>query len=40
MRPAFIREGDTTDHGGRVLAGTSTNIVFGKPPSKATWWRV
>ncbi|WP_205169222.1 PAAR domain-containing protein [Burkholderia sp. LMG 13014] len=28
---AFIREGDTTSHGGRVLACTSTNIVFGKP---------
>ncbi|MDN7492547.1 PAAR domain-containing protein [Burkholderia sp. AU45274] len=31
MSSAFIREGDTTDHGGRVLACTSTNIVFGKP---------
>ncbi|AXF20571.1 hypothetical protein CUJ89_08795 [Burkholderia pyrrocinia] len=31
MGSAFIREGDTTDHGGRVLACTSTNIVFGKP---------
>lgn len=27
---AFIREGDTTSHGGRVLACTSTNVVFGK----------
>ncbi|KVD05106.1 hypothetical protein WI77_27875 [Burkholderia ubonensis] len=31
MGSAFIREGDTTDHGGRVLACTSTNMVFGKP---------
>ncbi|MGV4733222.1 PAAR domain-containing protein [Burkholderia pseudomallei] len=31
MSSAFIREGDTTDHGGRVLACTSTNMVFGKP---------
>ncbi|MDZ4040911.1 PAAR domain-containing protein [Burkholderia gladioli] len=31
MSSAFIREGDTTSHGGRVLACTSTNIVFGKP---------
>lgn len=31
MGSAFIREGDTTSHGGRVLACTSTNIVFGKP---------
>ncbi|OXI88547.1 hypothetical protein CFB50_08590 [Burkholderia sp. AU33423] len=31
MSSAFIREGDTTDHGGRVLACTSTNVVFGKP---------
>ncbi|MBN3846981.1 MULTISPECIES: PAAR domain-containing protein [Burkholderiaceae] len=28
---AFIREGDTTSHGGKVLACTSTNIVHGKP---------
>lgn len=28
---AFIREGDTTSHGGRVLACTSTNTVDGKP---------
>lgn len=28
---AFIREGDTTSHGGRVLACTATNIVHGKP---------
>lgn len=27
---AFIREGDTTTHGGRVLAGTSTFIAYGK----------
>ncbi|ARK94271.1 MULTISPECIES: PAAR domain-containing protein [pseudomallei group] len=31
MGSALIREGDTTSHGGRVLAGTSTNIVYGKP---------
>lgn len=31
MSSAFIREGDATDHGGRVLACTSTNVVFGKP---------
>lgn len=31
MSSAFIREGDTTSHGGRVLACTSTNTVFGKP---------
>ncbi|MDN7795054.1 PAAR domain-containing protein [Burkholderia vietnamiensis] len=31
MGSSFIREGDTTSHGGRVLACTSTNIVFGKP---------
>ncbi|KVH77563.1 hypothetical protein WJ41_05005 [Burkholderia ubonensis] len=31
MSSAFIREGDVTDHGGRVLACTSTNMVFGKP---------
>lgn len=31
MSSSFIREGDTTSHGGRVLACTSTNIVFGKP---------
>lgn len=30
MSSAFIREGDTTSHGGRVLACMSTNIVFGK----------
>lgn len=30
MSSAFIREGDTTDHG-RCIACTSTNIVFGKP---------
>ncbi|WP_321959287.1 PAAR domain-containing protein [Burkholderia cenocepacia] len=28
---AFIREGDTTSHGGRVLVCTSTNMMFGKP---------
>lgn len=28
---AFIREGDTTSHGGKVLACTSTNTVDGKP---------
>jgi uncharacterized Zn-binding protein involved in type VI secretion len=28
---AFIREGDTTSHGGRVLACTVTNMVNGKP---------
>lgn len=28
---AFIREGDTTSHGGRVLACTVTNLVDGKP---------
>ncbi|HKT96495.1 MAG TPA: PAAR domain-containing protein [Paraburkholderia sp.] len=28
---SFIREGDTTSHGGKVLACTSTNIVHGKP---------
>ena len=28
---SFIREGDTTSHGGRVLACTPTNIVDGKP---------
>lgn len=27
---AFIREGDTTTHGGWVLAGTSTFIAYGK----------
>ncbi|WP_175834990.1 PAAR domain-containing protein [Burkholderia anthina] len=31
MTYAFIREGDTTSHGGRVLACTSTNMIFGKP---------
>ncbi|KVQ59266.1 PAAR domain-containing protein [Burkholderia territorii] len=31
MNSAFIREGDATDHGGRVLSCTSTNVVFGKP---------
>ena len=31
MSSAFIREGDTASPGGRVLACTSTNIVFGKP---------
>lgn len=31
MSSAFIREDDTTDHGGRVLASTSTNVDFGKP---------
>jgi uncharacterized Zn-binding protein involved in type VI secretion len=31
MTSAFIREGDTTSHGGRVLACTSTNSMFGKP---------
>ncbi|MCA8320092.1 PAAR domain-containing protein [Burkholderia cepacia] len=31
MGSAFIREGDTTSHGGRVISCTSTNIVFGKP---------
>ncbi|KVS51674.1 hypothetical protein WK39_27400 [Burkholderia cepacia] len=31
MTYAFIREGDTTSHGGRVLACTSTNMMFGKP---------
>ncbi|MBN3730339.1 PAAR domain-containing protein [Burkholderia sp. Tr-20390] len=31
MSSSFIREGDTTSHGGRVLACTSTNVVFGKP---------
>ncbi|KVN14105.1 hypothetical protein WT09_16745 [Burkholderia stagnalis] len=31
MSSSFVREGDTTSHGGRVLACTSTNIVFGKP---------
>ncbi|TET01726.1 PAAR domain-containing protein [Burkholderia cepacia] len=31
MSSAFIREGDSTDHGGRVIACTSTNIVYGKP---------
>ncbi|WP_070108374.1 PAAR domain-containing protein [Burkholderia plantarii] len=31
MGSAFIREGDTTSHGGRVLTCTSTNVVFGKP---------
>ncbi len=30
MASAFIREGDATSHGGRVLACTSTNTVFGK----------
>ncbi|WP_186197568.1 PAAR domain-containing protein [Burkholderia gladioli] len=28
---SFIREGDTTSHGGTVLSCTSTNIVHGKP---------
>ncbi|RAF00620.1 PAAR domain-containing protein [Burkholderia multivorans] len=28
---AFIREGDTTSHGGRVLACDPTNTVEGKP---------
>lgn len=28
---AFIREGDTTSHGGRVLACTPTNRVDGRP---------
>ncbi|KVV39639.1 hypothetical protein WK81_22645 [Burkholderia ubonensis] len=31
MGSSFIREGDTTSHGGRVIACTSTNVVFGKP---------
>lgn len=31
MSWAFIREGDTTDHGGRGLACTSNNVVVGKP---------
>ncbi|KVT42442.1 hypothetical protein WK52_21415 [Burkholderia multivorans] len=33
MSSALIREGDTTSHGGQVLACTftSTNIVFSKP---------
>jgi uncharacterized Zn-binding protein involved in type VI secretion len=31
MTYAFIREGDTTSHGGRVLTCTSTNVMFGKP---------
>ncbi len=31
MGSSFIREGDTTSLGGRVLACTSTNTVFGKP---------
>ncbi len=31
MTYAFIREGDTTSHGGRVLACTSNNVMFGKP---------
>ncbi|QMI49056.1 PAAR domain-containing protein [Burkholderia sp. MBR-1] len=30
MTYAFIREGDTTSHGGRVLACASTNMMFGK----------
>ncbi|AOK42576.1 PAAR domain-containing protein [Burkholderia vietnamiensis] len=30
MTNAFIREGDTTSHGGRVLACASTNMMFGK----------
>ncbi|AJY07855.1 TPA: PAAR domain-containing protein [Burkholderia vietnamiensis] len=30
MTYAFIREGDTTSHGGRVLACRSTNMMFGK----------
>ncbi|ATF34591.1 hypothetical protein CO709_14865 [Burkholderia thailandensis] len=28
---SLIREGDTTSHGGRVPAGTSISIVYGKP---------
>lgn len=28
---AFIREGDSTSHGGRVLACTATNLVDGRP---------
>lgn len=31
MSFAFIREGDTSSHGGRVLACTATNIVDGRP---------
>ncbi len=31
MTSAFIREGDATSHGGRVLTCTATNMVFGKP---------
>ncbi|NYH22095.1 PAAR domain-containing protein [Paraburkholderia bryophila] len=28
---AFIREGDTTSHGGRVLSCTPSNTMYGKP---------
>ncbi|RAQ84741.1 hypothetical protein A4G86_20805 [Burkholderia pseudomallei] len=31
MSFAFIREGDTTSHGGKVLACTVTNVVDGRP---------
>ncbi len=31
MTYAFIREGDTTSHAGRVLACISTKVMFGKP---------
>ncbi|ALX11158.1 hypothetical protein P350_06150 [Burkholderia cepacia JBK9] len=31
MGSSFIREGDTTSHGGRVLVCTSTNTAYGKP---------
>ncbi|MET5012944.1 PAAR domain-containing protein, partial [Burkholderia pseudomallei] len=30
MGRAYFREGDTTTHGGWVLAGTSTCIAYGK----------
>ncbi|MGS1053171.1 PAAR domain-containing protein [Burkholderia glumae] len=31
MSSAFVREDDTTDHCGRVLASTSTKVDLGKP---------
>jgi uncharacterized Zn-binding protein involved in type VI secretion len=31
MSFSFIREGDSTSHGGKVLACTATNTVHGKP---------
>jgi uncharacterized Zn-binding protein involved in type VI secretion len=33
MRP-FIRVGDSTDHGGVVVGGSSTDIIEGKPVAR------